>query len=83
VVITPEKLAKALQYLPSGPNLREAAARVKIGKTVLYQRSKSKISLVEGQLGLGHVVDPTSNGLALWQILNDEGVEVALSCRSA
>ncbi len=54
LVITPEKLAKALQYLASGPNLREAAARVKIGKTVLYQRSKSKISLVEGHLGLGH-----------------------------
>lgn len=50
---------------------------------MLYQRSKSKISLVEGQLGLGHVVDPTSNGLAVWQILNDEGVQVAVYCRSA
>lgn len=38
--MTPEKLAKARQYLATGLNVREAAARVKVGKTALYQALK-------------------------------------------
>jgi hypothetical protein len=40
--VTPEKLAKARQYLAAGLNVREAAARVKIGKTALYQALKGE-----------------------------------------
>lgn len=40
-VVTAEKLAKARQYLASGLNVREAAARLKIGKTALYQAIKN------------------------------------------
>ncbi|MBY5775489.1 recombinase family protein [Rhizobium leguminosarum] len=39
-VVTPEKLAKARQHLAAGLNVREAATRVKIGKTALYQALK-------------------------------------------
>lgn len=39
-VVTPEKLAKARHHLAAGLNVREAAARVKIGKTALYQALK-------------------------------------------
>ena len=41
-VVTPEKLAKARQHLAAGLNVREAAARVKIGKTALYQALKAE-----------------------------------------
>jgi DNA invertase Pin-like site-specific DNA recombinase len=34
--VTPEKLTKAQQHIASGLNVREAAARVKVGKTALY-----------------------------------------------
>jgi hypothetical protein len=34
--VTPDKLAKARQHIASGLNVREAAARVKVGKTALY-----------------------------------------------
>lgn len=40
-VVTEEKLAKARQYLAAGLNVREAAARLKIGKTALYQAIKN------------------------------------------
>jgi DNA invertase Pin-like site-specific DNA recombinase len=40
-VITPEKLAKARQHLAAGLNVREAAARVKVGKTALYTALKA------------------------------------------
>lgn len=40
-VVTPEKLAKARQHLAAGLNVREAAARVKIGKTALYEALKA------------------------------------------
>ena len=36
-VVTPDKLAKARSYLGAGLTVREAAARVKIGKTALYE----------------------------------------------
>lgn len=36
-VVTPDKLAKARAYLASGRTVREAAARVKVGKTALYK----------------------------------------------
>lgn len=42
VVVTPDKLAKARQHLAAGLNVREAAARVKIGKTALYQALKAE-----------------------------------------
>jgi DNA invertase Pin-like site-specific DNA recombinase len=43
-VATPEKLAKARQNLAAGLNVREAAARVKIGKTALYDTLKAEKS---------------------------------------
>ena len=43
-VVTPEKLATARQHLAAGLNVREAAARVKIGKTALYQALKAEKS---------------------------------------
>ena len=43
-VVTPEKLAKARQHLAAGLNVREAAARVKIGKTALYEALKAEKS---------------------------------------
>ena len=42
VVVTPEKLAKARQHLAAGLNVREAAARVKIGKTALYEALRAE-----------------------------------------
>lgn len=42
VVVTPEKLAKAPQHLAAGLNVREAAARVKIGKTALYEALRAE-----------------------------------------
>ncbi len=44
VVVTPEKLAKARQHLAAGLNVREAAARVKIGKTALYEALRAEKS---------------------------------------
>ncbi len=41
-VITPEKLAKAQHHLAAGLNVREAAARVKVGKTALYAALKTE-----------------------------------------
>jgi DNA invertase Pin-like site-specific DNA recombinase len=35
-VVTADKLAKARQHIAAGLNVREAAARVKVGKTALY-----------------------------------------------
>jgi len=43
-VVTPDKLAKARQHLAAGLNVREAAARVKVGKTALYQALKAEKS---------------------------------------
>lgn len=40
--VTPEKLGKARQYMASGLNVREAAARVKVGKTALYTALKAE-----------------------------------------
>jgi DNA invertase Pin-like site-specific DNA recombinase len=42
VVVTPEKLAKARQHLAAGLNVRKAAARVKIGKTALYEALRAE-----------------------------------------
>ncbi|OIS90841.1 recombinase family protein [Brucella cytisi] len=39
-VVTPDKLAKARQHLAAGLNVREAAARVKVSKTALYEALK-------------------------------------------
>ena len=35
-VVTPDKLQRAREYLAGGLNVREAAARLKVGKTALY-----------------------------------------------
>lgn len=35
-VVTPEKLARANAHLAAGLTVREAAARLKVGKTALY-----------------------------------------------
>jgi DNA invertase Pin-like site-specific DNA recombinase len=36
-VVTPDKLARARAHVAAGLTVREAAARVRVGKTVLYQ----------------------------------------------
>jgi DNA invertase Pin-like site-specific DNA recombinase len=41
-VITPQKLARAKALIAEGFNVREAAVRVKVGKTTLYQALASK-----------------------------------------
>ncbi|NTE65158.1 recombinase family protein [Agrobacterium tumefaciens] len=43
-VVTSEKRAKARQHLAAGLNVREAAARVKIGKTAPYEALKAEKS---------------------------------------
>ncbi|WP_438270244.1 recombinase family protein [Rhizobium mongolense] len=40
-VVTPEKLVKARKHPAAGLTVREAAARVKIGKTALYEALKA------------------------------------------
>ncbi|WP_448464221.1 helix-turn-helix domain-containing protein [Martelella sp. AMO21009] len=39
-VMSPEKLAKAQQLISTGLNVREAATRLKVSKTTLYQALK-------------------------------------------
>lgn len=41
-VVTPEKLTKARQLIAGGLKVREAASRLKIGKTALYDALKSE-----------------------------------------
>lgn len=41
-VVTPEKLARARAHLAAGLTVREAAARVKVGKTALYEALAAK-----------------------------------------
>lgn len=41
VVVTPEKLVKARQHMAAGLTVREAAARIKVGKSALYTALKS------------------------------------------
>ncbi|WP_319517583.1 recombinase family protein [uncultured Martelella sp.] len=43
-VMSPEKLAKAQQLISTGLNVREAAARLKVSKTTLYQALKVRSS---------------------------------------
>ena len=43
-VVTPDKLARAQAHIAAGLTVREAAARVKIGKTALYQALAGKKS---------------------------------------
>ena len=40
-VVTPDKLGRAKALMAGGLNVREAAARVKVGKTALYTALKS------------------------------------------
>ena len=40
-VVTAEKLQRAREYLANGLNVREAAARLKVGKTALYAALKA------------------------------------------
>ena len=40
LVVTEDKLMKARQHIASGLNVREAAARIKVGKTALYEALK-------------------------------------------
>lgn len=35
-VVTPDKLQRARKYITNGLNVREAVARLKVGKTALY-----------------------------------------------
>lgn len=49
VAVTPEKLAKAKQHLDAGLNVREAADRVKVGKTALYRALKAEKSAAGGR----------------------------------
>lgn len=43
VVVTPDKLVKAREYLASGLNVRETAARLKVGKSTLYEALKQNV----------------------------------------
>ena len=36
-MVTPDKLARARAHIASGLTVRDAAARVKVGKTALYE----------------------------------------------
>lgn len=47
-VVTPDKLAKARAHLAAGRTVREAAARVKVGKTALYKALGGSASTAEG-----------------------------------
>ncbi|WP_081912992.1 recombinase family protein [Sphingobium sp. ba1] len=47
-VVTPDKLARAKTHLAAGLTVREAAARVKVGKTALYQALGEPAGQVEG-----------------------------------
>lgn len=40
-VVTPKKLARAKMLIEKGLTVREAAARIKVGKTALYEAIKS------------------------------------------
>ncbi len=44
VAATPERIARARQLIASGLNVREAAARVKIGKSALYAGLKADLA---------------------------------------
>jgi hypothetical protein len=48
-VVTPDKLARARTHLAAGLTVREAAARVKVGKTVLYKALNGSAGLAEGR----------------------------------
>jgi DNA invertase Pin-like site-specific DNA recombinase len=50
-VVTPEKLAKARQHLAAGLSVREAAARVKVGKTALYDALKQEKASATAKTG--------------------------------
>ena len=40
--MTPEKLARARSLISSGLTVREAAARIKVGKSALYEALKAE-----------------------------------------
>jgi DNA invertase Pin-like site-specific DNA recombinase len=44
-VVSVEKLAKARHFIANGLNVREAAIRLKIGKTALYEALKKREGL--------------------------------------
>ena len=46
-VATPERLARARQLIASGLTVREAAARVKVGKSALYAALKADAAIHE------------------------------------
>ncbi|MBK1673759.1 invertase [Ectothiorhodospira shaposhnikovii] len=47
-VVSDEKLQRARQYIAAGLNVREAAARLKIGKTALYAALKADKPVIQG-----------------------------------
>lgn len=47
-VVTPDRLARAKVHLAAGLTVREAAARLKIGKTALYKALNSSTEPAEG-----------------------------------
>ena len=51
-VVTPDKLARAKVHLAAGLTVREAAARLKVGKTALYKALNGKRRL-PGTLRVG------------------------------
>jgi DNA invertase Pin-like site-specific DNA recombinase len=46
-VVTPDKLRKARAHIAAGLTVREAAARLKIGKTALYKALEQTVTAVE------------------------------------
>lgn len=47
-VVTPDKLARARAHLAAGLTVREAAARVKVSKTALYEALNGSATAAEG-----------------------------------
>src|SRR3546814_1225593 len=60
-VVTPDKLRKAREHIASGLTVREAAARLKIGKTALYKaleatRSEEHTSELQSLMRISYAV---------------------------
>lgn len=57
-VVTPDKLEKARTLIASGLKVREAAARLKIGKTALYEALREGEAAIERKPGKSRTVSP-------------------------
>ena len=54
-VVTPDKLRRAHALIAQGLNVREAAARLKVGKTTLYEALAARAGVAaDGRARMGH-----------------------------